>query len=253
MIYIRNKRNNEILEIEPKEIWLSDKPKDVSEYSWNCERYLKTLSPAEEHFYEASSLEAYQEHILVKAKEVRINKLKVNRDTALVSNYISNQAIELTKNEDGSFTEGSLKYFAFEAKMVDNPASLPTQIVNYPSSAISLIQQLSLAGFKAQNNRLPTYEEFIAIYYQALENPNAYVAYSCDIIDSWVLDEDDNPTNEIEAFHKGIVKIDLKVASEIIAHAKVRNDGIIQLARQKIKEIEEATSISEVNSIEITF
>lgn len=190
---------------------------------------------------------------LTSYKAKKIAALKVNRDAALVSNYISNQAVEITKDENGDYVDGSTKYFVFEAKMVDNPASLPTQIVGYPSSAITLMQQLTYKGFQAQNSRLPTPEEFVTIYFQQLSNPDLFIAYSCDIIDSWVLDENQQPTNVIETSHKGMVKIDLSVASSIILHAKQRNDTIIQEARRLIEEINDATTIAQIDAIDITF
>lgn len=190
---------------------------------------------------------------LTSYKAKKIAALKVNRDAALVRNYTSNQAVELIRNENGDLVDGSTKYFVFEAKMVDNPASLPTQIVGYPSSAITLMQQLTFRGFQTQNSRLPTPEEFIAIYFQQLNNPDLFIAYSCDVIDSWVLDENQQPTNAIETSHKGMVKIDLSVASSIISHAKQRNDTIIQEARRLIEEISAATTTSQIDAIDITF
>lgn len=70
-------------------------------------------------------------------------------------------------------------------------------------------------------------------------NPSHYLRYSCTII------EQEN--------RKGYVKIDASTAAQLIGHIQERNINGIKLTNDREKLINEASSIEEVNSIEITF
>lgn len=146
---------------------------------------------------------------LKEAKEAKIKELKKNRDTYLVSDYISHQATELVEDEDGDFTNGELVYFSFKAGATGNPASEPNSIL-------------------------------LGAVLMGSANPSYFLRYSCTIIEG-------------ESTRKGYVKITPAIAAQLIAHIQDRNLGAIKLTNNREKAINVASTIEEINAIDITF
>lgn len=96
-LYIKNTETNKILKIEAKENWLNDeeKPQNVTQYDWACQRYILSLSQNQRQIHEATIEAEFLIQELEKAKQNKLNQLKINRDLAL-----SNKTMEI--NIDGN-------------------------------------------------------------------------------------------------------------------------------------------------------
>jgi hypothetical protein len=71
-------------------------------------------------------------------------------------------------------------------------------------------------------------------------SPNYFIRYSCEIIDG-------------QNTRKGYVKINASVASQLMSHVSDRNIGAIKLTNEREAAIEAATTLDQVNAVEITF
>jgi len=68
-------------------------------------------------------------YLLDNAKAEKRYRLKNIRDAYMTSDYVSHKAIELYKDEDGDWVEGSEVYFAFNSKSTGNAATEPNSVI----------------------------------------------------------------------------------------------------------------------------
>jgi hypothetical protein len=67
-----------------------------------------------------------------------------------------------------------------------------------------------------------------------------YITYSCDIIEG-------------DSIRKGYIKLDVPTAIQLISHIQDRNTGAIRMTNEREAAINNATSLEEIEAIEITF
>lgn len=157
---------------------------------------------------------------LEKAKNSKIAQLKINREQENLKDYIV-QAAELILQEDNTFSEGSQVDFLFVSKSTGNPATEPNNIIT-------------------------------STILNSLVNPAFFLPYSCRIITSFVQNNGIS-TNTPATTKKGYIKLNAAVATSISNHATLRNTNNIRITNQKEQEIQEATTLAEVEAIDITF
>jgi hypothetical protein len=154
--------------------------------------------------------EERDDYLLGSIKDSKEEELKQKRDESNISEMTTHEGIELIPNELG-FTESDPIYFSFRTKPTGNPATEPTSILSNV-----VVKNIGLVA-----GDLP---------------PSHYLPYSCEIIEG-------------ETRRRGYIKLDFVLAQSLVTHLEQRNSANIKYCNSLEVELDNATTIEEINNI----
>lgn len=148
--------------------------------------------------------------LLRKSKNSKEEELKKKRDESNTLDMTSHEGIELIPNDLG-FTEVDPVYFSFRTNSTGNPATEPTSILSNV-----VVKNIGLVAGDL--------------------SPNHYWPYSCEIIEG-------------ETRRRGYIKLDFVLAQSLVTHLEQRNSSNIKHCNSLEVELDNATTIEEINNI----
>jgi hypothetical protein len=198
----------------------------TQQYRYNTEtgQFIEDKGNLGISFYEAPWVEATQEQAeayeLQEAKDAKISEMKANRDAYYIKSFSSTKGQEISLNSETSIYElGEFSYFNFRTASTGTPTTEPSAVLSAAINATEIEQ----------------------------------IRYSCEIIDDSV---EGGTRRGYIALSGGTDEEPYeinKLAIAINEHMQNRTMTATETANNMENEINEATTIEEVDAVDINF